>query len=151
VPLSIECECEATIKASPADCLALASDASRWMDWARDLEQVNVIAPLTDDSPLRVEVVIEILGVEKRATVDLVVDREANSMSFDLVESPSLSEFNGGVRFSGDGSRSRMAAKVHGTLIRHYAPRIERMASRKIETALTRDFLRFVERSGRGR
>jgi hypothetical protein len=121
------------------------------MDWARDLEQVNVIAPPTESTPLRVEVVIEILGVEKRATVDVVVDPDAHSMSFDLVESPSLSEFSGGVRFSGDGARSRMVATIHGTLIRHYAPRIERMASRKIETALTRDFLRFVERAGRGR
>lgn len=149
--MSIECACEATIRASPAECLAAASDASRWTDWARDLEQVHVLAPPTADTPLRVELVIEILGVEKRATVDLVVDAAANSMRFDLVESASLSEFQGSVRFTGDGSRSRMLAQVRGTLIRSYAPRIERMASRKIETALTRDFLRFVERAARGR
>jgi hypothetical protein len=149
--LSIECNCEATIRASPGDCLAAAADASRWMDWARDLEQVHVLAPLTPDSPLRVELVIEILGVEKRAVVDLAVDPATSSMSFGLVESASLSEFSGSVRFTGDGSRSRMLAQVRGTLTRSYAPRIERMASRKIETALTRDFLRFVERAARGR
>jgi hypothetical protein len=149
--LSIECACEATIKASPAACLAAAADASRWREWARDLEQVNLIAPGSADTPLRVEVVIEILGVEKRATVDVVVDHEVHSLRFGLVESPSLSAFSGGLRFSGEGSRAHMAAEVRGTLIRHYAPRIERMASRKIETALTRDFVRFVERAGRGR
>lgn len=149
--MAIEVACETTIKASPAECLAVAADAAHWMDWARDLEQVTLITPFEGDAPMRVEIVIEILGVEKRATVDMVRDLESNTLSFDLVESPSLSAFTGAVRFSGDGSRSRLVAEVHAELIRHYAARIERMASRKIETALTRDFLRFVERNNRGR
>lgn len=149
--MAIEVACDATIKASPGECVAVAADAARWMDWARDLEEVTVLAPFSEGAPMRVEIVIEILGVEKRATIDMVQDPDASALTFCLVESPSLSSFAGGVRFSGDGSRSRMVADVRATLVRHYAPRIERMAGRKIETALTRDFVRFVERSARGR
>ena len=149
--MAIDVTCEATIRAAPPECLAVAADAARWKEWARDLEEVAVIAPFEGDSPLRVEIVIEILGVEKRATIDLVRDLAANALSFVLVESPSLREFTGGVRFVSEGSRTRMAADVHAVLIRQYAPRIERMAGRKIETALTRDFLRHVERAHRAR
>ncbi len=147
--MPIECVCEADIKASPAACLDVAADASRWTEWARDLERVQVLVPFVGDQPMRVSIEIEILGVEKSAIVDVVADPEAHALTFGLVESPSLSEFAGGVRFRADGARTRMHAEISGTLIRTYAPRIERMASRKIETALTRDFVRFVERSRR--
>lgn len=149
--VAIECDCEAEIRASPADCLTVAADASRWQEWARDLERVRVLAPLGESTPMRVEVAIEIFGVEKSATIDISVDRDAHALTFAMVESPSLTEFAGGVRFIGNGPRSRMAADLRAELIRHKTARIERMAGRKIETALTRDFVRYVERSRRGR
>jgi hypothetical protein len=143
--VAIECVCQADIKASAATCLQVATDAARWREWARDLDRVEILSP----DPMRVAITISILGEEKSAVIDLHTDPDNNAMTFTLVESESVSDFTGGVRFSGNGSRTRMDADVHATLIRPRAARIERMASRKIETALTRDFLRHVERNSR--
>jgi hypothetical protein len=147
--VAIECECQADIKAAPQACLQIAADAARWRDWARDLDQVTILSPAEAAADMRVAITISILGEEKSATIDLHTDPGTHSMTFELVESDSVSEFSGGVRFTAAGSLSRMDAKVHATLIRPRAVRIERMAARKIETALTRDFLRYVERAGR--
>jgi hypothetical protein len=148
--VAIECVCQAEIKAAPQVCLQTAADVTGWREWARDLERVTVLAPAEGSGPMWVAITIAILGEEKSATIDLVVDPDSDSLTFELVESASVGEFTGGVRFTGSGARSRMDARVYATLLRPRAARIERMASRKIETALTRDFVRYVER-GAGR
>lgn len=148
--MPIECVCEARIKASPAECFAAVLDAGRWKDWARDLEQVEVVSSFGDETPMQVSIVIEIMGVQKGAIVELVRDPESHSVTFDLVESKSLDAFAGHARIRPDGSGSRMAVEVRATMTRPRGPRIDRMVARKFETAITRDFVRYVER-GRGR
>ena len=147
--MAIECVCQADIKASAAACLATAMDAARWRDWARDLDQVEILTPFDGSDRMRVAITISILGEEKSATVDLVADAATHALTFDLASSESLSQFTGGVRFTETGSHSRMDAQVHAVLIRQRSARIERMVARKLETALTRDFLRYVERGRR--
>ena len=147
--MAIECVCRADIKAAAVACFETAVDALRWREWARDLDRVDVLRPLSGSDPMRVDITIAILGEEKSAIIDLFADPEANAMTFELVESQSLDAFAGGVRFTPDGSRSRMDANLHAVLTRPRAARIERMVSRKIETALTRDFLRYMERGRR--
>jgi cytochrome P450 len=147
----IECVCEATIKASPAECFEVAADAGRWREWARDLEEVEVLTPFADGTPMRVAIVIEVLGVQKGATIDVARDPDAHTLTFDLVESASLDSFAGHARIQPDGTRSRMAVEVRATMTRARGPRIDRLVSRKLESAITRDFVRYVERTHRGR
>lgn len=149
--MSIDSVCKATIKASPADCLAAVADAACWSAWARDVERVTVVGPGEAAGSTRVEVVVEIMGAEHGATLDVMPDPDGAGVRFVLVGAVDLSAVDGGFRFEENGWATAMTCEVHATLVRPRSERIERMLARRIETALTRDLVRHIERARRGR
>ncbi len=150
-PMSIDYVCKVPIKASPAECMAGVADPASWSDWARDVERVTALGPGAAEGSTRVEVVVAIMGYEHGATIDVAPDADGFGLRFVLAAAADLTAVDGGFRFTDDGSGTAMACEVHATLARPPTARIERMLGRRIETALSRDLVRHIERARRGR
>ncbi|MBA3745505.1 SRPBCC family protein [Sporichthya sp.] len=147
--MSIECVCQASLKASPQAGFAVLADVGRWPEWARDLERVVVHPHGPDGGPLRVTVVVEIFGEEFDGTVEIVPDPVNHAITFGLTECEHLQGMSGVLRFDPVGSGSRLDVKLSGTLTQPRGSRVDRLLSRRIETALTRDLVRYIERGRR--
>ena len=145
--MAIECVGDAGIEAPPAACFAATADLERWTEWARDLERVDVLDRTEGGRPSRVRVVADLFGKEFDATVDFHHDKAPDELSFTLVEARKLATLEGSFRFEPGSRGTRMAYRLHMVLVKPKAARIERMVSRKIDTALSRDLRRHIERN----
>jgi hypothetical protein len=65
------------------------------------------------------------------------------------VESRKLRALTGSYAFTPSGDGTTMTFRLRAEFIKPKAPRIERFAGRKIETAITRDLRRHIERQSR--
>lgn len=147
--MSIECVCQASLKSSPQAGFAVVADAARWPEWARDLERVVVHPAGPEGAPLRATVVVEIFGEEFDGTVEVVADPANHAIIFEVTECEHLEGMGGTMRFDPAGSGSRLDVKLSGALTRPRGQRVDRLLSRRIETALTRDLVRYIERGRR--
>lgn len=145
--MAIECVGDAGIEALPAVCFAATADLERWTEWARDLESVDVLDRTEGGRPSRVRVVADLFGKEFDATVDIHHEKAPDELSFSLVEARKLATLEGSFRFEPDPRGTRMAYRLHMVLVKPKAARIERMVSRKIDTAFSRDLRRHIERN----
>ena len=145
--MAIECVGDAGIEAPPAVCFAATADLERWTEWARDLERVDVLDRTEGGRPSRVRVVADLFGKEFDATVDFHHEKAPDELRFSLVEAQKLATLEGSFRFEPDSRGTRMAYRLHMVLVKPKAARIERMVSRKIDTAFSRDLRRHIERN----
>jgi len=149
--MAVECIGDVAIEAAPAACFSVAADLERWTDWARDLERVDVLERAGDGRPSRVRMVADLFGKEFDATVDFHHDKAPDELRFTLVEARKLAVLEGSFRFEPEPGGTRMSYQLRMVLVKPKAARIERMVSRKIDTALSRDLRRHIERDGRRR
>jgi Polyketide cyclase / dehydrase and lipid transport len=149
--MAIECVGDAGIEAPPAVCFATTADLERWTEWARDLERVEVLDRTGGGLPTRVRMVADLFGKEFDAIVDFHHDKAPDELSFSLVEARKLAALEGSFRFEPDSRGTRMTYRLRMVLVKPKAARIERMVSRKIDTALSRDLRRHIERNVAGR
>jgi Polyketide cyclase / dehydrase and lipid transport len=149
--MAIECAGDAGIEAPPAKCFAATADLERWTEWARDLERVEVLDRTDGGPPTRVRMVADLFGKEFDATVDFHHDKAPHELRFSLVEARKLAALEGSFRFEPDSRGTQMTYRLHMVLVKPKAARIERMVSRKIDTALSRDLRRHIERNVAGR
>ena len=145
--MAIECVGDAGIEAPPAVCFIAAADLENWTEWARDLERVEVLDRTDGGRPARVRMVADLFGKEFDATVDFHHDKAPDELRFSLVEARKLAVLEGAFRFEPDSRGTRMTYRLHMVLVKPKAARIERMVSRKIDTALSRDLRRHIERN----
>jgi hypothetical protein len=145
--MAIECVGDACIEAPPAVCFAATADLERWTEWARDLERVEVLDRTDGGPPTRVRMVADLFGKEFDASVDFHHDKAPDELRFSLVEARKLVALEGSFRFEPDSRGTRMIYRLHMVLVKPKAARIERMVSRKIDTALGRDLRRHIERN----
>jgi len=149
-PMAVECAGEVGIEAAPAVCFAAAADLERWTEWARDLERVDVLERSADGRPSRARMVADLFGKEFDATV--AFDHQApGELRFRLVEARKLASLDGSFRFEPGPDGTTMSYRLHMVLVKPKAARIERMVARKIDTALSRDLRRHIERDVAGR
>ena len=144
--MPIECVCRVAIKASPAACFTVLADPAGWHEWARDLDRVDVLDVGRAGRAARVRAEVTILGVAQHAVLEVLGEPEAHALRFKSVESVDAATIAGLVRFLPSGAITTMDVDVRITLVRPPGARVERMVSRKIETALTRDLVRHIER-----
>jgi len=143
--MAVECVGDVGIEAPPVACFSATADLERWTEWARDLERVDVLERNGDGRPARVRMVADLFGKEFDATVDF--DHQApDEVRFTLVEARKLAELDGSFRFEPESGGTRMTYRLRMVLVKPKAARIERMVSRKIDTALSRDLRRHIER-----
>ena len=135
----------------PSACLAALADPTTWPDWARDLEKVKVRGTGPDGVADQVEVTVGLLGVTHKVLLALTFDTETHELVAELLESPKLKALRAVVRFEPAGRGSRFDYRLTAELSASLRDRIERMAARKVETALTRDLVRWIERGDRRR
>lgn len=145
--MAIECVGDVGIEAPPAVCFAAAADLERWTEWARDLERVEVLARGDGGRPTQVRMVADLFGKEFDAIVDFHHDKAPDELRFSLVEARKLAVLEGSFRFESESGGTQMTYRLHMVLVKPKAPRIERMVSRKIDTALSRDLRRHIERT----
>lgn len=145
--MAIECVGDVGIEAPPAACFAAAADLERWTEWARDLERVEVIDRTDTGRPARARLVADLFGKEFDAIVDFHHDKAPDELRFGLVEARKLAVLDGSFRFEPESGGTRMAYRLHMVLVKPKAARIERMVARKIDTALSRDLRRHIERN----
>ena len=145
--MAVECVGDVGIEAAPAVCFSAAADLEQWTEWARDLERVEVLDRHADGRPARVRVVADLFGKEFDATVDLHHDKAPDELRFTLVEARKLAALDGAFRFEPDSGGTRMSYRLRMVLVKPKAARIERMVSRKIDTAFSRDLRRHIERN----
>jgi len=145
--MAIECAGEVGVEAAQAVCFAAAADLERWTEWARDLERVEVLARGDDGRPNRARLVADLFGKEFDAVVDFHHDRAPGELRFSLVEARKLAELVGSFRFEPAPGGTRMTYRLRMALVKPKAARIERMVSRKIDTAPSRDLRRHIERN----
>src|ERR1044071_7386798 len=143
--MAVECFGDVPVGASPADCFSATADLERWTEWARDLERVEVLGRGDHGRPSRVRVVADLFGKEFDATVDFHHDKAPDELRFSLVEARKLAALEGSFRFEPGSRGTRMTYRLHMVLVKPKAARIERMVSRKIDTALSRDLRRHIE------
>lgn len=146
--MAIECVGDVGIEAPPTVCFAAAADLERWTEWARDLERVEVRARDDGGRPTQVRIVADLFGKEFDAIVDFHHDKAPDELRFSLVEARKLAVLEGSFRFEPESGDTRMTYRLHMALVKPKAARIERMVSRKIDTALSRDLRRHIERTG---
>ena len=144
--MAIECVGDFEIEAPPAVCFAATAKLESWTEWARDLERVDVLERDGDGRPGRVRMVADLFGKEFDATVDFDHAKAPEELSFSLVEARKLAQLEGTFRFEPASGGTRMSFRLLMVLVKPKAARIERMVSRKIDTALSRDLRRHIER-----
>ena len=149
--MPIDCTVRMTLTASPATSLSALADAANWSDWARDLDRVELLPDADPAGPTLVRVVVSILGEEHDAVVEVLVDPDAGTVCVALGRSEALASLTATFGFVSEGRGTGMHGQLHIAPTQALSARVERMVSRKIETALTRDFVRYVERAQRGR
>ena len=145
--MAIECVGDAGIEAPPAVCFTATADLERWTEWARDLERVEVLARGDGGRPAQVRMVADLFGKEFDAIVDFHHDKAPDELGFSLVEARKLAILEGSFRFEPKAGGTRMTYRLHMVLVKPKAARVERMVSRKIDTALSRDLRRHIERT----
>jgi len=145
--MAIECVGDAGIEAPPAVCFAATADLERWTEWARDLERVEVLDRIDGGRPSRVRMVADLFGKEFDATVDFRHDKAPDELTFSLVEARKLAKLEGSFRFEPESGGTRMIYRLHMVLVKPKAARVERMVARKIDTTLSRDLRRHIERN----
>jgi polyketide cyclase/dehydrase/lipid transport protein len=145
--MAIECVGDVGVEAPPALCFTAAADLERWTEWARDLERVEVLARGDGGRPTQVRMVADLFGKEFDAIVDFHHDKAPDELRFGLVEARKLASLEGSFRFEPDSRGTRMAYRLDMALVKPKAARIERMVARKIDTALSRDLRRHIERN----
>ncbi|MGH8974169.1 MAG: SRPBCC family protein [Acidimicrobiia bacterium] len=145
--MAIECVGSVRIAADPGLCFARTADLGQWPEWARDMERVEVLARDGEGRPLRARMVADLFGKEFDATADFRYDKAPAAFTFSLVEARKLQSLEGMFSFEPDRDGTLMSFRVLMTLVKPKAARVERMVARKIETALTRDLRRHIERS----
>ena len=149
--MAVECVGDVGIEAPRAVCFATAADIDRWTEWARDLERVDVLARGGDGRPEQARMVADLFGKEFDATVAFHHDQAPDELRFSLVEARKLASLDGSFRFEPEPGGTRMRYRLRMVLVKPKAARIERMVARKIDTALSRDLRRHIERDSRGR
>ena len=145
--MAVECVGDVGIDAPPAVCFSAAADLEQWTEWARDLERVEVLDRHADGRPARVRVIADLFGKEFDAIVDLHHDKAPDELRFSLVEARKLAALDGAFRFEPASGGTRMSYRLRMVLVKPKAARIERMVSRKIDTAFSRDLRRHIERN----
>ena len=145
--MAVECVGDVEIEASPAVCFSAAADLEQWTEWARDLERVEVLDRHADGRPARARVIADLFGKEFDAIVDLHHDKAPDELRFSLVEARKLADLEGAFRFEPASGGTRMSYRLRMVLVKPKAARIERMVSRKIDTAFSRDLRRHIERN----
>ena len=144
--MAVECVGAMGVEAPPGVCFAAVADLERWTEWARDLERVDVLERGAGGRPERVRMVADLFGKEFDATVDFHHDKAPHELRFSLVEARKLAALDGSFRFEPESGGTRMTYRLRMVLVKPKAARIERMVSRKIDTALSRDLRRHIER-----
>jgi len=144
--MAVECVGDVGIEAAPVVCFSAAADLERWTEWARDLERVDVLERAGNGRPSRARMVADLFGKEFDATVDFHHDQAPDELRFSLVEARKLAVLEGSFRFELDRGGTLMRYRLRMVLVKPKAARIERMVSRKIDTALSRDLRRHIER-----
>ena len=147
--MAVECDGDFGVEASPAVSFGAVAELERWPEWARDLERVEILSRDGDGRPGRVRMVADLFGKEFDATVDFHYDKAPDELRFSLVEARKLAILEGSFRFEPDSGGTRMSYRLRMVLVKPKAARIERMVARKIDTALSRDLRRHIERDGR--
>jgi hypothetical protein len=147
--VAVECVGNVGVEAAPGVCFSTTADLERWTEWARDLERVEVVDRGDDGRPVRVRLVADLFGKEFDATVDFHHEKAPDELSFTLVEARKLATLEGAFRFEPEAGGTRLSYRLRLVLVKPKAARIERMVSRKIDTALSRDLRRHIERDGR--
>jgi hypothetical protein len=145
--MAVECVGDVGIDAPPAVCFAAAADLERWTEWARDLVRVEVLERADDGRPARARMVADLFGKEFDAIIDFHHDKAPDELRFTLVEARKLAALEGSFSFEPEPGGSRMSYRLRMVLVKPKAARIERMVSRKIDTALSRDLRRHIERN----
>ena len=145
--MAVECDGDFGVGASPAICCSAVADVERWPEWASDLERVEILSRDDDGRPGRVRMVADLFGKEFDATVDFQHERAPGELRFTLVEARKLASLEGSFRFEPAADGTLVGYRFLLVLVKPKAPRIERMVSRKIDTYLSRDLRRHVERN----
>ena len=145
--MAVECVGDVGIDAPPVVCFSAAADLEQWTEWARDLERVEVLDRHADGRPARARVIADLFGKEFDAIVDLHHDKAPDELRFSLVEARKLAALDGAFRFEPASGGTRMSYRLRMVLVKPKAARIERMVSRKIDTAFSRDLRRHIERN----
>ena len=147
--MTVECVGDVGVEAPPGACFSTTADVERWPEWARDLERVEVLARHDDGRPARARMVADLFGKEFDATVDFHHDGAPGELRFTLVEARKLASLDGAFRFAPEAGGTRLHYELRMALVKPKAARIERMVARKIDTALSRDLRRHIERGNR--
>lgn len=145
--MAVECHGDTSVEASPAACFDGTASLERWPEWARDLERVEILGRDDRSRPSRVRLVADLFGKEFDATVDFHYEGAPGALRFTLVEALKLASLEGSFRFDPGPYGTRLGYRVVLVLAKPKAPRIERMVSRKIDTYLSRDLRRHIERN----
>jgi hypothetical protein len=148
--MTIESTGRAVIEAGVEACWAGATDFDHWTDWARDIESVKVLEVVGDRR--RVEFGVELVGKDYGATIDFDLSQGPAEMTFGLVEARKLRTVDGVFNFAPAGAgETVMTFRVTANLVKEKTARIERLFARRIETMLSRDLTRHIERAERRR
>ena len=145
--MAVECDGDFRVDASPAVSFGAVAELERWPEWARDLERVEILSRDGDGRPGRVRMVADLFGKEFDATVDFQHDRAPGELRFTLVEARKLTSLEGTFRFDPERDGTSVGYRFRLVLLKPKAARIERMVSRKIDTYLSRDLRRHIERN----
>ena len=147
--MAVECDGDVEVEAGPAAAFAVTADLERWPEWARDLERVEVLERDDQGRASRARVVVDLFGKEFDAVIAFDYAGAPDQLRFTLVEARKLASLDGSFGFEPGSGGSRLRYAIKLVLVKPKAARIERMVSRKIDTALSRDLRRHIERSGR--
>jgi uncharacterized membrane protein len=148
--MTVESRAEVVVDAPVEACYAETVDFDHWTDWARDIESVKIVE--SSGSRRRVEFGVELVGKDYGATIDFDLAGGPERITLALVESRKLRTVDGTFAFTPTASGGAlMVFTITANLVKPKAERIERLFARRIETMLSRDLRRHIERSSRRR
>lgn len=147
--VGIECVARVRIEAPRSRCYAIAADVEGYPAWAGEVEKVTVVERGPDGQARRVALEVYLFQKDFSTTLDFDYGQAPDQVSFTLVESRKLRSMTGSYTFVPAEDGTLMTFRLNAEFVKPKAARIERFASRKVETAITRDLRRYIERQTR--
>lgn len=147
--MAIECAGRIQIDAPPSRCFTVAADIEGYPAWAGEVEKVDVLERGPEGQVLRAALEVYLFHKDFSTTLDFDHGQAPDEFSFTLVESRKLRSLTGSYAFAPADDATLMTFRLRAEFVKPKAARIERFAGRKIETAITRDLRRHIERQSR--
>ncbi|MCU1459504.1 MAG: Polyketide cyclase / dehydrase and lipid transport [Actinomycetia bacterium] len=134
------------IRATPAQCWAVAVDVAHYPDWAKDVKEAKVVDLDADGRPARAEFRVAAMGRSIHYVLEYDYSDAPRSFGWKLVEGDMLRQLDGSYSFEADGDVTRVTYDLAVDITMPLPGLIKRRAAGLITGNALKELKKAVER-----